>query len=64
MPTPAETPCPRCGHIGLEVGPKMRARPIGSFSLAGQQMKVSARLELRWWCPQEDCPAEGPAEAS
>lgn len=35
--------CPHCGEVGFEVTWRLRARPIGSFSLAGSQMKVSAR---------------------
>ena len=61
MPSPEETPCPTCGHVGLELGETLRARPLGSFSLAGAQMKVSARMELRWSCLAEDCEASGPA---
>lgn len=35
--------CPRCGSQGtLAVGVQLVAKPIGSFSLAGAQDKVSA----------------------
>jgi hypothetical protein len=35
--------CPDCKTVGsLELTTRLHARPIGSFSLAGQQMKVSA----------------------
>lgn len=37
-----EIPCPQCGECTLYLGEGLRARPIGSFSLAGQQMKFSA----------------------
>lgn len=40
----SRTPCPECGKTGtMTLGRKLRANPIGSFSLAGAQMKVSAR---------------------
>ena len=35
--------CPRCSAQGtVSIRPALRAKPIGSFSLAGAQMKVSA----------------------
>jgi hypothetical protein len=37
-------PCPECGTVGtVALRPVMVAKPLGSFSLAGAQMKVSAR---------------------
>lgn len=62
MPTPENTHCPTCGHLGLELRPGLRARPLGSHSLAGSQMKVSARTVLRWHCTSADCDASGPAQ--
>jgi hypothetical protein len=36
-------PCPQCENVGtLYIGTVLQAKPIGSFSLAGNQMKVSA----------------------
>lgn len=36
-------PCPECGTVGtVALRPAMVAKPLGSFSLAGVQMKVSA----------------------
>lgn len=61
MPTPAETQCPKCGHLGLDVTERFIAKPLGTFSLAGVQPKVSARKELHWSCLADDCDAEGPA---
>lgn len=38
------TPCPGCGMINnLYISVEFVAQPIGSFSLAGMQMKVSGR---------------------
>lgn len=36
--------CPVCGHVGfrVEYRKRMVAKPLGTFSLAGQQDKVSA----------------------
>ena len=37
-------PCPGCDNVGtLYIGTVLQAKPIGSFSLAGNQMKVSAQ---------------------
>lgn len=36
-------PCPRCGSVGTVVlGQVMVAAPLGTFSLAGVQLKTSA----------------------
>lgn len=38
-----ERPCPWCTEQGgLEICLRLKAKPIGSFSLAGAQVKVSA----------------------
>lgn len=37
-----ETPCPACGSKSLRIEERLTTKPIGSFSLAGVQMKVSA----------------------
>lgn len=35
--------CPKCGALGtVELRPVMVAKPVGTFSLAGAQTKVSA----------------------
>jgi hypothetical protein len=36
--------CPNCGSTALTIGQAIKARQIGEFSLAGGQMKISARL--------------------
>jgi hypothetical protein len=43
---PVRGPCRDCGPAGkLRIVHRLVARPIGTFSLAGAQMKVSAY----WW---------------
>ncbi len=37
-----ETPCPACGALALRIESRLAIRQIGTFSLAGQQMKFSA----------------------
>ena len=39
-----ETPCPACGAMALRIEERLTAAEIGTFSLAGQAMKVSASL--------------------
>lgn len=44
MPTPDKSPCPRCAETGtLSVASELVANPLGSFSVPGMQMKVTAR---------------------
>lgn len=48
MPTVDESPCPSCGATGtLALDEVLSANPIGSFSLAGAQMKVTAKAKPR-----------------
>ena len=55
----AEQDCPACGHHGLVIEWRLTAKPIGSFSLAGAQMNVSA-TERPWIrCPECGVEAEG-----
>ncbi len=46
MATIDDSPCPACGTgpgtLSLQVGSRLQARPLGTFSLAGAQMKVAA----------------------
>lgn len=49
--------CPECGHGGMDLEWRLQARPIGSFSLAGAQMKFSAREVPVITCP--DCGLQG-----
>lgn len=54
-PALAHTACPTCETIGsLRLGQVLVARPLGSFSLAGAQAKVSA-----YWAPALSCGTEG-----
>jgi hypothetical protein len=38
----ADTPCPGCGEKKLRIEWRLTAQPLGSFSLSGHSMKVSA----------------------
>jgi hypothetical protein len=45
LATVEESPCPVCGaHGTLRLSQTLQAKPLGTFSLAGAQMKVSAQL--------------------
>jgi hypothetical protein len=46
----AERVCPRCGSTGFRVESVLVAKPLGSFSLAGAQMKVSATTAPKITC--------------
>lgn len=56
----AATACPGCEQKALrvELRPELQARPIGSFSLAGQQMKFSAVKAQVPWLVCGNCGAE------
>jgi hypothetical protein len=54
--------CPECGAGGqLEFKSVLRAKPLGTFSLAGAQMKFPAREGFAFRCGA--CGATGPAAA-
>lgn len=38
-----KTPCPKCGELTLVLDLRLKAKEIGEFSLAGQQMKFSVQ---------------------
>lgn len=42
MPKIDKTPCPACGSSTLAIQDKLVAKPLGTSSLAGAQLKVSA----------------------
>lgn len=50
-----EHPCPDCGHRTLEVQLRLRARPPGTWSLAGAQPKTSAVVWPYVVCVTEHC---------
>lgn len=53
--------CPSCGVRGsVELTIILQAKPVGTFSLAGQQMKFSAARTARYDCTE--CGATGPAQ--
>jgi hypothetical protein len=37
-----DVPCPVCNQTALSLQTLLRAKPLGSFSLSGQQLKFSA----------------------
>ncbi len=53
----ARQSCPQCAKHGLVIDWRLVARPVGSYSLAGVQMKFSAREEPWLRCPA--CGVEG-----
>lgn len=59
--TLADVPCSKCGVVGrlrLEIRRFLVAKPFGTFSLAGQQLKVVA-TERPWpWMVCDGCGRE------
>lgn len=48
--------CPKCGAKGtLEVRRKLIGKPIGSFSLSGMNMKISAFEGAEAFCTEKGC---------
>lgn len=48
--------CPDCGTVGsIKLGTTLVARPLGSWSLAGQQLKVSTRETTALVCTAPGC---------
>lgn len=58
----ARTPCPSCGELTLTLEvrdePRLTARPLGTWSLAGYQPKVSAVVDIVSW-PYAVCTTDG-----
>lgn len=52
----AGIPCRDCGEPRLKLVWKLEVRPLGTFSLAGAQLKASAREHP--YCVCEGCGAE------
>jgi len=42
-----QIPCPGCGVKALAIEWRLETKPLGTYSLAGQQLKVSAN-EVPW----------------
>lgn len=58
----AATPCPRCGSSQLRFTTRLVSRPLGSWSLSGNQPKTSA---VEWpyvVCDNTDCDFEQAAK--
>lgn len=55
----AGTQCPACGHHGMQLSWRIVAKPLGSFSLSGSQVKVSANKIPVIECPHCGVSAEG-----
>jgi hypothetical protein len=56
-----DTPCPGCGAKALRIEQRITGKPIGTFSLAGAQMKVSATV--KWWLVCDGCGIEAEGKA-
>lgn len=59
-----DVPCPQCGANALRIEMRTRivTKPIGSFSLAGTQMKFSA-WRVKWpWLVCGNCGIEAEAK--
>lgn len=54
----AKIPCPSCGESQLRLTTKLESRPIGTWSLSGNQLKSSA---VEWpyvVCDNDECDFE------
>lgn len=47
---PVPDPCPHCGVAALHIEARFAASPIGTYSLAGAQMKLAAELTVYLVC--------------
>lgn len=54
-----EMPCPKCGELGMTLTWQLTARPLGTFSLSGSQLKFSATEIPVIYCPHCGLYAEG-----
>lgn len=59
MPAVEDTPCPHCKAKTLSLHQVLKAKPTGTYSLAGAQPKVAAIRQLEWRC--SSCGQSGPA---
>jgi len=60
-PNVADTPCPACGEKTLTIEMRLTAAPVGTFSLAGVGMKVTAATKPWLICTNCGIEAEGKA---
>lgn len=58
-PNVADTPCPGCGNKTLAIEMRLTASPVGTFSLAGVGMKVTAATKPWLVCTNCGIEAEG-----
>lgn len=58
--TPEDCPCPGCGEYSLRIEHRttLRVKPLGTWSLAGMQNKVSATEESWAWLVCDSCGIE------
>lgn len=54
----ARVPCPSCGELTLRVETRLESRPLGTWSLAGVQLKTSARTWPYAVCASANCDFE------
>lgn len=58
-PALESVPCPSCARVGsLGLADRLVARPLGTWSLAGRQMKASAVWEVHIVCGADGCEFE------
>lgn len=51
---PVSTPCPSCGARALTASQKLRAKPTGTYSIAGAWPKVAATVVWELTCTADD----------
>lgn len=55
---PVTEACGYCGERALHIETKLIAKPLGGHSLAGSQIKASARVGVFLVCRNPDCQAQ------
>ena len=56
LPDASKTPCPACGELTLVIEERFEAKPIGTWSLAGVQNKMTGTM---WpWIRCTNCGVE------
>lgn len=43
-PDVSDTPCPACGQTTLSIEERFEPKPVGTWSLAGAQMKLTGKM--------------------